>query len=154
MTSAILVQRSTNWANKPTGSWSMSWVQMNIQVNECTHLRRIRSLDQNRSLYGGWLMKLHLGQFFGRKKAQRSIRSTLYLFQCVTWRIQTVFRRSDHLAVVYPFIESIGQLCLFWRLRRHKWTSSRGHHVRMQFPLKKFCPSCDKQVKCPRAIKD
>ena len=22
MTSAILVQRSTNWANKPTGSWS------------------------------------------------------------------------------------------------------------------------------------
>ena len=25
MTSAIPVQRSTNWANKPTGSWSWSW---------------------------------------------------------------------------------------------------------------------------------
>ena len=34
MTSAIPVQRSTNWANKPTGSWSMNWVQINIQVNE------------------------------------------------------------------------------------------------------------------------
>ena len=28
MTSAIPVQRSTNWANKPTGSWSMNWVQL------------------------------------------------------------------------------------------------------------------------------
>ena len=26
MTSAIPVQRSTNWANKPTGSWSWCWV--------------------------------------------------------------------------------------------------------------------------------
>ena len=34
MTSAIPVQRSTNWANKPTGSWSMNWVQINIQVND------------------------------------------------------------------------------------------------------------------------
>ena len=34
MTSAIPVQRSTNWANKPTGSWSMNWVQINIRVNE------------------------------------------------------------------------------------------------------------------------
>ena len=34
MTSAIPVQRSTNWANKPTGSWSMNWVKINIQVNE------------------------------------------------------------------------------------------------------------------------
>ena len=25
MTSAIPVQRSTNWANKPTGSWLWSW---------------------------------------------------------------------------------------------------------------------------------
>ena len=32
MTSAIPVQRSTNRANKPTGSWSMNWVQINIQV--------------------------------------------------------------------------------------------------------------------------
>ena len=32
MTSAIPVQRSTNWANKPTGSWSMNWVQINIQL--------------------------------------------------------------------------------------------------------------------------
>ena len=37
MTSAIPVQRSTNWANKPTGSWSMNWVQINIQVNECKY---------------------------------------------------------------------------------------------------------------------
>ena len=28
----IPVQRSTNWANTPTGSWSMNWVQINIQV--------------------------------------------------------------------------------------------------------------------------
>ena len=34
MTSTIPVQRSTNWANKPTGSWSMNWVQINIQVND------------------------------------------------------------------------------------------------------------------------
>ena len=30
--STIPVQRSTNWANKPTGSWSMCWVQINHQV--------------------------------------------------------------------------------------------------------------------------
>ena len=29
MTSAIPVQRSTNWANKPTGSWSLCWFQIN-----------------------------------------------------------------------------------------------------------------------------
>ena len=34
MTTAIPVQRSTNWAKKPTGSWSMNWVQINIQVND------------------------------------------------------------------------------------------------------------------------
>ena len=34
MTSAIPVQRSTNWANKPTRSWSMNWVLINIQVND------------------------------------------------------------------------------------------------------------------------
>ena len=33
MTSAILVQRSTNWANKPTGSWSMNWVEINLQIS-------------------------------------------------------------------------------------------------------------------------
>ena len=47
----------------------------------CTHVWRIRSHDQ--SVYGGWLTKLQLGQFSRRKKAQRGIRSTLYLFQCV-----------------------------------------------------------------------
>ena len=26
MTSAILVQRSTNWANMPIGSWSLCWI--------------------------------------------------------------------------------------------------------------------------------
>ena len=29
MISAIPVQRSTNLANKPTGSWSICWVQIN-----------------------------------------------------------------------------------------------------------------------------
>ena len=29
MTSAIPVQCSTNWANKPSGSWSICWVQIN-----------------------------------------------------------------------------------------------------------------------------
>ena len=34
MTSAIPVQRSTNWANKPTGSWSLCWIQINLQSDE------------------------------------------------------------------------------------------------------------------------
>ena len=34
MTSAILMQRSTNWANKPTGSSSMCWVQINHPSDE------------------------------------------------------------------------------------------------------------------------
>ena len=34
MTSAIPVQRSTNWANKPTGSWAMCWVQINHPSKE------------------------------------------------------------------------------------------------------------------------
>ena len=32
ITSAIPVQRSVNWPNKPTGSWSLRWVQITIQV--------------------------------------------------------------------------------------------------------------------------
>ena len=34
--------------------------------------------------------------------AQRGIRGTLCLFQCVTWGISAVFRKSDLLAVSYP----------------------------------------------------
>ena len=34
MTSAIPVQRSTTWANKPTGSRSMCWVQINHSSDE------------------------------------------------------------------------------------------------------------------------
>ena len=34
MTSAIPVQRSTNWANKPTGSWSLCWFQINPWSDE------------------------------------------------------------------------------------------------------------------------
>ena len=34
MTSAILVQRSTNWANKLTGSWSLCWFQINQWSDE------------------------------------------------------------------------------------------------------------------------
>ena len=34
MTSAIPMQRSTSWANKPTGSWQMCWVQINHPSNE------------------------------------------------------------------------------------------------------------------------
>ena len=29
MTFVIPVQRSTHWANKPTGSWSLRWYQIN-----------------------------------------------------------------------------------------------------------------------------
>ena len=29
MTFAIPVQRTTNWANKPTGNWSLCWFQIN-----------------------------------------------------------------------------------------------------------------------------
>ena len=53
----------------------------------CTHVWRIRSRDQIRSVWGGWLTKLHLGQFFERKNGQRSIQSSLFLFPCVTWGI-------------------------------------------------------------------
>ena len=34
MISAISVQSSTNWANKPTGSWSLHWFQINQWSNE------------------------------------------------------------------------------------------------------------------------
>ena len=34
MTSAIPVQRSTNWTNKPTRSWSIFWVQINHLSDE------------------------------------------------------------------------------------------------------------------------
>ena len=30
LNSVILVQRSTNWVNKPTGSWSLCWIQINL----------------------------------------------------------------------------------------------------------------------------
>ena len=36
MTSAILVQCSTNWANKPTGNWSLCWFQTNLWSGEKT----------------------------------------------------------------------------------------------------------------------
>ena len=36
MTSAIPVQRSTNWANKLTGSWSLCWFQINPWSDEWT----------------------------------------------------------------------------------------------------------------------
>ena len=63
---------------------------------------RTRSHDQIRSVYGEWLTKLHLGQFCERKKAQRGVRSTLCLFQYVTRDIQTLFWKSDFLAVCCP----------------------------------------------------
>ena len=34
MTSAIPVQRSTNWANKPTGSWLLCRFQINPRSDE------------------------------------------------------------------------------------------------------------------------
>ena len=34
MTSVIPVQRSTNWTNKPTGSWLLSWFQINPWSDE------------------------------------------------------------------------------------------------------------------------
>ena len=43
MTSSIPVQRSTNLANKPTGSWLLSWVQITSQVmnNDCRYMKII-----------------------------------------------------------------------------------------------------------------
>ena len=44
MTSAILVQYSTKWANKPTGSWSLCWFLINpisdeyMIVNKWNHI--------------------------------------------------------------------------------------------------------------------
>ena len=34
MTCAIPVQRSTNWANKPSGSYSICWIQLNLLSGE------------------------------------------------------------------------------------------------------------------------
>ena len=34
MTFGRQVQRSTNWTNKPTGSWSLTWVQINHPSDE------------------------------------------------------------------------------------------------------------------------
>ena len=34
MTSAVPVQRSTNWADKPTGSWLLCWFQINPRGDE------------------------------------------------------------------------------------------------------------------------
>ena len=47
----------------------------------------LHQFPADESVYGRWLTKLYLGQFSRRKKAQRGIRSTLFLFQCVTWGI-------------------------------------------------------------------
>ena len=33
-TVVILMQSSTNWANKPTGSWSLCWIQINLPNSE------------------------------------------------------------------------------------------------------------------------
>ena len=48
---------------------------------------RPQNPNNNRSVYGRWLTKLQLGPFSRRKKAQRGIPSTLYLFQCVIWGV-------------------------------------------------------------------
>ena len=34
MTSVIPLQHSTNWANNPTGSWSLCWIQINLWGGE------------------------------------------------------------------------------------------------------------------------
>ena len=37
MTFVILVQCSTNWANKPTGSWSLCWFQIKRNHKNVTY---------------------------------------------------------------------------------------------------------------------
>ena len=39
MTSAVTVQRSTNWVNQLTGSWSLSWLVINPSSDEQTSVR-------------------------------------------------------------------------------------------------------------------
>ena len=73
MTSAIPVQRSTNWANKPTGSWSMNWVQINIQVNEELDVWKFTYLDLRTLLrYFNFipLKNLDFGLFFCTSSGQ------------------------------------------------------------------------------------
>ena len=38
MSSVILVQHSTSWVNKPTGSWSLCWFQINLWYIYCEDL--------------------------------------------------------------------------------------------------------------------
>ena len=82
----------TKQAHKPYHyfhlSTALTWTTIcHIYCAKFTHMRRIRSHDQIWSIYGRWLMKLQLQQFFEPKKPQRGFLSTLCLFQCVTWGI-------------------------------------------------------------------
>ena len=45
------------------------WLSRSIYFATCTQVWRIWSYDQTRSVYGGWLTKVHLGKFSERKKA-------------------------------------------------------------------------------------
>ena len=73
-----------------------------IYFASCTHVWRIRSHDQNRSVYGGWLTKLHVGQFSWRKKAQRGIRSTLYVSICYPRHLDGITKKW-HFSRQLPF---------------------------------------------------
>ena len=46
MTSAIPVQCSINWANKPSGSWSLCWFQINPELKKCSLLPRSLSYSR------------------------------------------------------------------------------------------------------------
>ena len=47
MTSAIPAHCSTNWANKPTGSWSLCWYQINSYLlKHCSLLQRSQSYSR------------------------------------------------------------------------------------------------------------
>ena len=46
ITSTILVQRSTNWANKPSGSWSLCWIQSESQQLKRAKIQLVRQRRQ------------------------------------------------------------------------------------------------------------
>ena len=57
MTSTILMQCSTNWANKPTGSWSLYWFLLNLWSNE--------SMTVNSVQFKKWIFasNLHINEY-------------------------------------------------------------------------------------------
>ena len=110
MTSAIPVQRSTNWANKPTGSWSMNWVQINRSVLSCKDLL-ISSLHRSANMWIFIYLKSSSIPFsFAISKDREVImQSRPALYCCVRW-LRTSEAELDNahwthgLTVAWPYM--------------------------------------------------